>query len=173
MMKRIVKSLLMSVAAAALVALAAAGCGSSTGAAPQSPAPTAHGAFVGYKWTVVAIAHDGKTTAIPPDYSVFLIFTPDGQFVANEPVNTHGGTFRVTGDGFVTSDVGMTLVGYVGDNPIILLAESAIGSFNSSAHATASVAGNRLTVVVGGYTLTSQRDGKQANFPQPSLTGSS
>ena len=162
-MKRIVRTLALCAAAAVLVPLVA-GCAAAS-VSPE-PARTADAGFAGYKWTVVAIAHDGTTTAIPARYSVFLMFTPSGQFIANEPVNTHAGTYRVTSDGFVTSDVAMTLVGYGGHDPIVLLAENAIGSFNTVTRATASVAGNRLTVVVGDYTLTCQRDGKAANIPQ-------
>ncbi len=160
-MTRRFRSVTLAAAGMCLLLAALAACSS-----PQSPP------FVGYKWTVVAIAHDGETTAIPARYSVFLIFTPGGQFIANEPVNTHGGTYRVTAGGFVTSNVGTTLVLYVGHDPVTLLAESAIDSLSMSADATASVAGNRLTVEVRGYTLTCQRDGAQGNFPQASLSSS-
>src|SRR5712664_1667841 len=51
LMKPILKSVPVSVAMAALASLAAAGCGTVTGATPN-PALTAQAAFAGYKWTV-------------------------------------------------------------------------------------------------------------------------
>jgi hypothetical protein len=163
-MKRIVKSLSASIAAAALVSLAAAGCGT-TSANVGSAAPTAHSGFAGYKWQVVAIDHDGKETPIPAHYSVYLQFTPNGQFGANEPVNYHSGTYRVIGDGFTTGDIASTMVGYGGHDPVIVLAQDAVSAFGEGVHATAQVTGNRLAVTVAGYTLSCQRAGAQANVP--------
>jgi hypothetical protein len=154
-------------AGGSLLAGALAACGS---AGAPVPALTAHAAFAGYKWSVVSIGHDGRNTAIPASYSVYLEFTPDGQFMANEPVNGHSGSYRLTGDGFIASDVAQSLVGYTGADPVVLLAQRAISSFNVPANATASVTGNRLTVVISGYTLICQRDGKQADWPAPSPT---
>jgi hypothetical protein len=57
------------------------------------------------------------------------------------------------------------LVGYIGHDPVTLLAINAISAFDNGIHATATVTGNRLAVTVGGYTLTCQRDGAQANVP--------
>ncbi len=150
-----------------LVALAACSSPHSSAHSPD-PAAAAHPGFAGYEWTVVAIARGGANTAIPARYSVDLIFAPGGQFIANDPVNTHSGTYEVTGGGFVTSNVAVSLAGYAGHDPIILLAQSAIGSFDTSARAAASVAGNQLTVVVRGYTLTCRRNGAQGNLPRPS-----
>ena len=142
-------------AAIALIFLAISGC-----------ATTASGAgFDGYKWSVVAIDHSGAETPIPAEYAVFLQFTPAGQFGANDPINYHSGSYRQTGDGFTTSHVGTTLVGYMGNNPVVLLAQSAITAFGDGTRATAMVTGNQLTVTVAGYLLTCQRAGKQANFP--------
>lgn len=176
-MKRVVRSLPVSIAAAALVSLAAAGCGTasttstSVGGGPPKSAPaamsspTAQAGFAGYKWSVVAIDHDGKKTPVPARYSVYLQFTPNGQFGANEPINYHFGTYRQVGDGFTTGDVGTTLVGYAGNDPIVLLSVNAISAFGKGVHAATQVTGDRLTVTVAGYTLSCQRDGAQANFP--------
>jgi len=146
-------------ASVCLVALVRAACGSA--AAPQSAAT-----FTGYKWSVVAIDHDGKHTLVPARYSVYLTFTPNGEFGANDTVNFHSGTYRQTAGGFTTSDVATTLVGYTGADPVVLLAIGAIASFDQPAHAAVrSLTGDRIAVTVDGYTLTCQRDGKQANFP--------
>jgi hypothetical protein len=154
------------VAAAAFVLLAAAGCATTANGTPPEPVqPITHAGFAGYKWSVVAIGHDGKQTPIPAHYSVYLQFTPNGQFGANEPINYHGGTYRQTADGFVTSDVYTSLVGYEGKDPVVLLSQDAISAFNDGVGATTTVTGDRLTVTVAGYTLTCQRDGAQANFP--------
>jgi heat shock protein HslJ len=159
----------VSIAVAALVSLAAAGCaatasGTSPKSAPKS-APNAQAGFAGYKWQVVAIDHAGGETPVPARYTVYLQFTPDGQFGANEPVNYHSGLYHQTGDGFTTRDMASTLAGYAGHDPVVLLSVSAIFAFGDGVHAKVHLTGERLAVTVGGYLLICQRDGRQADFP--------
>ena len=130
-----------------------AACGSSTSARPVSPG------FTGYDWQVVAISHGGKVTSIPARWRVALQFSPGGQFGANDSVNFHSGTYRATRDGFTTSGMGATAAGYAGHDPAVLLAISAIGSFDNGVHATVKLTGDRLVVGVDSYTLTCQRRG--------------
>jgi heat shock protein HslJ len=106
----------------------------------------------------------------PARLQVALQFSPGGQFGANDSINFHSGTYRTTSDGFTTSDLASTAVGYVGPDPAILLAESAIGSFDNGARATVKLTGDRLVVSVGFYTLTCQRGGPRADAPAPANT---
>jgi hypothetical protein len=147
-------------AAVALMALAAAACGSTA-----ASVPSARAGFAGYKWSVVAIGHDGKETPVSAHYNLYLQFAPNGQYGANDPVNYHFGTYRPTGDGFKTSQVAVTAVGYAGNDPVITLTVGAIGRLDDVADASATVPGTQLDVVAGAYTLTCQRAGEQANFP--------
>jgi hypothetical protein len=148
----------------ALMVLAAVACGSTAGGSSMLAG------FAGYKWSVVAIGHDGKLTSIPARYNVYLQFAPNGQYGANDPVNYHFGTYRQTGDGFTTSLVAVSAVGYAGNDPVITLSIGAISRLDDMADASATVTGNRLDVVAGGYTLTCQRAGEQANFPPAAHT---
>ncbi|HEV2936440.1 MAG TPA: hypothetical protein VGY96_25235 [Streptosporangiaceae bacterium] len=148
-----------------LTSLALSACGSATSATPASPG------FTGYDWNIVAISHGGKVTGIPARLQVALQFSPGGQFGANDSINFHSGTYRTTSDGFTTSDLASTAVGYVGPDPAILLAESAIGSFDNGARATVKLTGDRLVVSVGSYTLTCQRGGPRPDAPAPANTG--
>jgi hypothetical protein len=151
--------------AVALMALAAAACGSTAGGSSMLAG------FAGYKWSVVAIGHDGKETSIPARFHVNLEFSPNGQFGATDPVNGHGGTYRVTGAGFTTSNVASTLVGYIGKDPVALLAIDAISSFGNDASATVrDLSRDMIAIAVNGYTLTCQRAGVQANFPPAAHT---
>ena len=163
-MKRIINSLPVSIAVAVLVSVAAAGCATAA-SGPSPKSADAQAGFAGYKWLVVMIDHAGKETPVPARYAVYLQFAPDGQFVANEPVNGHGGTYHLTGDGFTTSDMVSTLAGYVGHDPVVLLSVGAISTFDNGVNAKVRLTGDRLTVTVGGYLLTCQRDGRQADFP--------
>jgi hypothetical protein len=140
----------------ALVALAAAACGGTAGGGSSAAA-----GFAGYKWSVVAIGHDGTETTIPGHYNVYLQFAPHGQYGANEPVNYHFGTYRPTGDGFTTSLVAVSAVGYIGHDPVILLAVGAISALDNVTDASVKLAGDRLKVVAGGYTFTCERVGEQ------------
>jgi hypothetical protein len=153
----------MSIAVAALVSVAAAGC-ATTGTSPESVS-AAQAGFAGYKWQVVTIDHAGKETPVPARYAVYLQFTPDGQFGANEPVNYHGGVYHKTGDGFTTSGMGSTLAGYAGHDAVVLLSVGAISAFGDGIHAMVRLTGDRLAVTVGSYLLTCQRDGRQGDFP--------
>ena len=147
------------------VSLALAACGSATSARSVSPG------FTGYVWQVVAISHGGKVTSIPARLQVALRFSPGGQFGANDSINFHSGTYSVAGDGFTTSALSSTLAGYAGHDPAVLLAISAIGSFDNGVHATVRLTADRLVVSVGSYTLTCQRRGPQADVPTPAGTG--
>ena len=150
---------------ALLMPLALAACGSATSAGPVSRG------FTGHVWQVAAISHDGKATTIPERLQVALRFSPGGQFGANDSINFHSGTYRTTGDGFTTSAMQSTGAGYAGRDPAVLLAISAIGSFDNGVHATVMLATDRLVVGVGSYTLTCQRRGPQADVPTPAGTG--
>jgi hypothetical protein len=119
--------------------------------------------FAGYDWQVVAISHGGKVTTIPARMQVTLQFSPGGQFGANDSVNFHSGTYQITSDGFTTSALAVSLVGYSGHDPTISLAGAAISSFDAGARATVKFAGDRLVVDVDSYTLTCQRRGLQAD----------
>jgi heat shock protein HslJ len=164
-MKRSIKSLPMSMAVAVLVSVAAAGCATAAGGPSLTSAPGAQAGFAGYKWRVVTIDHAGKEAPVPARSGVYLQFAPDGQFGAREPVNYHGGTYHQAGGGFTTSGMVSTAVGYAGHDPVVLLSVGAISAFDSGAHAEVRLTGDRLAVTVGGYLLTCQRDGRQADFP--------
>jgi hypothetical protein len=139
--------------AVVLMALMAAGCGVSANSA----------GFVGYKWRVTSITSHGKQTPLSGSErqvnDVYVLFTRNGQFGANDAVNFHSATYHLVGDGFTTGEVATTLVGYGGDNQVILLAVDAISAFNGGVHAKATVTGNRLVISVGGFLLNCQRDG--------------
>lgn len=153
--------------AVVLASLTAAACGTTWAGVPSA----AHMGFTGYKWTVVAITRDGTETAIPAHYDVYLQFTPNGQFVGNEPVNSHFGTYRRTGDGFTTSELGTTTVGYFGRDPVTLLAIGALSSFDAgSSAAVRNLTADVIAIDVNGYTLTCDRARAQANFPAPAFT---
>jgi heat shock protein HslJ len=165
LVKRIIKSLPVSIAVAVLVSVAAAGCATAASGPSPKSASDAQAGFAGYKWLVVTIDHGGKATPVPTRYAVYLQFAPDGQFGAHEPVNYHGGTYHQTGDGFTTSGMVSTAVGYAGHDPVVLLSVGAISAFDNGVHAEVRLTGDRLAVTVGGYRLTCQRDGRQADFP--------
>jgi hypothetical protein len=172
-MKPTAKSVPASVAVAALASLAAAGCGTVTGGTPANPQSAAQAGFAGYKWSVAAIDKAGKETTVPERYGVGLLFTPNGEFGASDSVNYHSGTYHQAGGGFETSSLYTTAMGYVGKDPVVLLAVSAISAFDNGVRATAALKGDQLTVTVGGYILIARRDGKQANPPTVIPTGAS
>jgi hypothetical protein len=167
LMKRTLKAAIP--AAVVLIAMAAGGCAALAGTATSAANPprAAHGRFVGYKWLVTAITSHGKRTPITAadrfNNPVYVLFTPNGQFGANDPVNFHQATYSLVGDGFTTSNVAVTAVSYTGDNQVIILAMDAISAFGDGVHATATVTGNRLAISVDGFLLECQRDGSSGS----------
>jgi heat shock protein HslJ len=150
------RSVALASALFCMASMGLGGCGSSTPPKPTASASSVSAGFAGH-WTVVAIGHAGKVTTIPARFNVDLRFSPDGRFTADDPVNSHSGTFRLTDGGFTTSTLASTAVGYVGHDPVILLSQSAMMAFGNGDRATAQVTGNRLVVSVGSYTLTCLR----------------
>jgi heat shock protein HslJ len=142
-----------------VAALALSACGSATTPNPTTSSSSASDAFAGYDWRVVAVSHAGELTSIPARLDVDLQFSRSGRFLANDAVNSHSGTFRVTPSGFATSVMAVTLVGYAGHDPVILLSENAMSAFDNGTQAAARVTGNRLVVSIASYTLTCQRHG--------------
>lgn len=156
---RRVRSVALASALFCTASLALGGCGSATSPGPVTSASSVSAGFTGYHWLVVAIGHDGRVTSIPARLKVDLQFSPNGRFLADDPVNSYGGTFRMTDGGFTTSALASTAVGYVGHDPAILLSQGAMMAFGNGTHATARVTGNQLVVSVGAYTLTCVRHG--------------
>jgi hypothetical protein len=148
-----------------MMALVSVACGSSTSAKSVSPG------FAGYDWQVVAIGHDGVDTSIPARLQVALQFSRGGEFGANDSVNTISGTYRATSDGFTTSALSATAVGYAGHDPAVLLAVRAIASFDNGVHATVKLTADRLVVGIGSYTLTCLRRGLTPTPPSPLPVG--
>jgi hypothetical protein len=92
-----------------------------------------------------------------------VLFTPNGQFGANDPINIHEGPYRLVGGGFTTGSMIVSAVAYGGDNPVNLLAIDAISTFDNGAHAAATVTGNRLVISVGGFLIDCERDGNSGS----------
>jgi hypothetical protein len=155
--------------AAVMTSLAAAGCAVAAVAAsgPSANPEATHSGFAGYTWTVTAITHDGQRTPIPARHEVALVFTPNGQFGVSDPANYHSGTYRQVGDGFITSGLAVSAVGYAGQDPITLLATGAMSAFDNGVHAAARVSGDRMTISVGGYLIDCRRDGVQLESELP------
>lgn len=158
-MKRTLKAAIP--AAVVLIAMAAGGCAAlaNTATSAANRSTTAHGRFVGYKWLVTAITSHGRQTPIPANKEVYVLFTPNGQFGANDPINFHQGTYRQVDGGFITNGLMSTAAGYFGDDQTIIVAMDAIQAFEDGVHATATVTGNRLAISVDGFLLDCQRNG--------------
>jgi hypothetical protein len=154
-------------ATAVLMALSAVGCAASAKSGRQpagEPIPSAitQARIVGFKWLVTSITSHGKKTPIPSRdqvNQVYVLFTTNGHFGGDEPVNFHWGTYRLVGDGFTTSRLVVSAASYGGANPVTVLAIDAISAFDNGVRAKATVTGNRLVISVGGFLLNCQRDG--------------
>ncbi len=158
-MLRTVRFFALASACFCMASMALAACSSATSPKPPTSASSASAGFTGYDWLVVAIRHEGKVTSIPARFDVDLRFSRNGRFLADDAVNSHSGTFRITPGGFATNALAVTLVGYGGHDPVILLSQNAISAFDNGARTAVKLTGNRLVVSVASYTLTCQRHG--------------
>jgi hypothetical protein len=164
-MPRTTRRLVLARACVCMASLALGACGSVTSPPPTASASSSSAGFAGYDWLVLYNRHEGQVTTIPARLEVDLRFSRSGRFLADDPVNSHSGIFHVTPGGFATSAMAVTLVGYAGHDPVILLSQGAIGAFDSGAQAAARMTGNQLVVSVGSYTLTCQRHGPAGSNP--------
>ena len=159
--------------AALLIAVTLSACSPPALSAPPKPASrvpgpvasTSHAGFVGWRWTVTAIANGGAAVPVPAKDGVYLEFDNSGMFVANEPVNTHSGPYQVTSDGFTTGQIATTLVLGGAQDKGGQLAIKAINMFSEhpGTRATVNVTGTRMTVTENGYTFTCTRSSPSAN----------
>lgn len=133
-----------------------------------APKPAVHTGFVGYRWTVISVSYRGQEVAVPAGFAEYLMFFADGQFVGNEPINTHSGPYRVTDDGFTTGQIASTLAAGGGDDLTFQLSIGAIQAFSvyPGTRAAVDVTGTRMIVRENGFTLVCVRAAK-AGFPTP------
>ena len=172
-------------ASALLAATAVSACSGAASSAPPKSAPPAsvvsaaapsafaalHTGFVGWQWAVTAIANGGAAVPVPAGDGVYLEFTRDGLFIANEPVNTHSGAYHVTSEGFSTGEMATTAVGGGAADKAGQLAILAFDSFSQhpGTRATVDVTGKQMTVTENGFTLTCTR-ATPAHVASPSPT---
>lgn len=164
---RAVRSLVIFVLAATVVAGMTAGCAS-------SPAPTMAGVaqFVGFRWRIQEIRHGASQVAIPASLRGFVAFARDRTLLASDSVNGYFGHYRVeSGDSYRPLNIGSTLVGWSGRDRIRL---SLIHAVEALTHAHAVVSadtdGDRLRLSTAGYTITASKMGVAPDQAPPSPT---
>ncbi len=73
--------------------------------------------YTGSSWRLTQVQEGAQSTAIPAELGAGMRLFPDGVLQADDGVNTIGGRFTRTPDGFTVANVSTTLVGYAGDDP--------------------------------------------------------
>ncbi len=144
---------------ACLCAWLATACSGSLGS-PQ--------AYAGHRWRLTAVT-DGRTRVeVPSDWYAWIEFSTAGCFLLDDGVNAMGGKYTSGATGFTTSEVGTTLVGYVGGDPgkalIAAMGEVALGPLTSgttgpTATTRAEVTDGSLQLSTPGYHLTLAQTG--------------
>jgi hypothetical protein len=126
-------------------------------------------ALFGWKWDVTAITDSQGRFDVPARLAASIVFPEGGGHVGgNDGVNYSYGVLRVSGDGYDVSDVGTTLAGYIGKDPIVLRTIAGVDALfqspNSGAfmHVTAKLDGDTLTLSAGDVTVTATRGESEA-----------
>jgi len=146
----------------------------------NTPATSTGAAYVGSRWELSSVQHDGKRSPVPASYGVDIAFAPGGTIVMSDSVNALSGHYTTAPGGFTTSDMATTLAGYVGTDPVrtqIIEAIDAItfpsatnGTSASSVTVDARVVADQLIITVAGYQLTLDRAGPAADPARPAPT---
>ncbi len=168
---RLRRRLPLAVAAAVVVILAVAGGAWVVRGARGSDRSSAGSAVaaVGYRWRVTEVAKSGAPTPVPPAWDVYLDLSKNGQFVANDGVNTISGTYRARSTSITIGQAASTLIGIgPGADPTRVLVAAAVDAFldgpvGGANRVVLTNAGLTMTVTASGYTLTYSRTGSATN----------
>jgi hypothetical protein len=129
--------------------------------------------MVGFKWRIVEVQHGGSTIEIPAKLNGFVSFTHDRHLLANDGVNAHFGEFHLDGGGYRVSTMGVTLVGYSGNDRAQLALVGAVQAVTEQTTVvSAALQGDRLNLSRSGYRLTCTKAGAARNPVRPTPTRS-
>lgn len=138
---------------------------------PPTPATTARNAepvpregYVGPRWRLVAMSHQGDRLTVPLSVRAWIRFGPSDQLVMHDSINASSGRFTSTLSGFRPTDMGTTLVGDAGADPVrlaVVRGMSAVLGPGPEAHLEGEVSirmsAGRLVLSVDGYELSFER----------------
>jgi len=142
-------------------------------ARPSSPLPATTGgnaepvpreAYVGPRWRLVAVSHQGDRRIVPLSVRAWIRFGPSDQLVMRDSINFSYGRFTSTPAGFRPTVTGRSLVGHIGTDPVRLAATHGMGAIlglGPGAHLDGEVSirmsSGRLVLGVDGYELSFER----------------
>ncbi len=132
------------------------------------------------RWLLSSVEHGGTRLNVPGGLGASIEFTAPDKLVMSDGVNTLFGRFTPTATGFTASEMGATLVGYVGSDTTRLTVIDAMGSlaFGPMTNGTsaprvavrATVDVGRLVLAVADYRLTFDKARGAAHATGPSAT---
>lgn len=173
---------LPALAAAALVAALAAVLAGTNLSRNSAPPATGTAPFVGYSWRLVGL-HDKHGTLKPPDsVDASIEFGPDGKVFGSTTGGAVWGTYRLTGDGYVVTDAGLSAQQAADLGPLANRVLGGLGAVffhivgrhadpTQPATVQARVDGDALLLQVPGVSLTLAQDGHAAVSPVLAAVG--
>ena len=133
--------------------------------------------YVGSRWELSSVLHNGTRLAVPATIKAAIEFTGSGKIRMNDSVNGLSGRYTRTATGFVTSRMGITFAVYSGADPTrrtVIAAIDAIafgpmtsGTSPATMATQADVVAGRLVLDVAGYQLTFTRAGDAVGNVSP------
>src|SRR6478752_3566571 len=88
---------------------------------------------LGHRWLLVEVHSGSEILGLAPSLrEAWLDLGNDGDIGFFDGVNYHSGRFAITAHTLVLTDIGSTLVGYVGRDPQILAAIDALGKLSEA-----------------------------------------
>jgi hypothetical protein len=103
------------------------------------------------RWHITSVTNDSErydVTTCPGLSRGFLSFHDDGLFAGNTTVNILSGRYEVVPSGFRVIDGSVTLRGYGGDDPAIIMAQQAMHNTATGADIAVRVTGDEMVVTV-------------------------
>lgn len=117
-------------------------------------APSAGPEYVGPRWTLAAVDHQGRHVAVPD--GGYAEFARDGRFTMGDTVHVSSGAYAATRAGLEISGAAISANGWVGTDPARRLAIEAVGAVLGSggrSRVGAHVVDGDLVLTAGPYVL--------------------
>jgi hypothetical protein len=152
---------------------ALSGCASSRGpAGTQRTTSTQLTGVVGFRWRIAEVRHGTAGVTVPRARGGYFAFTPAGDLVADDTVNSYAGRFTSTANGYHVTVMRVSLAGYGGHDPVTLaLIGGTQALTETGTDVTVRLAGTRLYLSAGDYRITAVRAGPVGILPSPSPAG--
>ena len=130
-----------------------------------APSTSAAPIYVGTRWLLSAVTHDGQSVEVPASSGASVEFGSDGRVQLYDGINPASGRYTLTATGFTTQDVAVGGAGYAGTDPVTRLVIDATAALLTGApDGASSSAGPQVAARMDGGLLILAANSYQLTF---------